>query len=263
MKILLVLGGLLVAAAAGAASAALIVQQPQPASPAVSMPTAAPSASAPASNAERARIDQLEMEVANLQLQIAELRSSSSRSPITEPEPAPQTAALAPSVVVTPAQRDAILQVLADQKAAEERERELARQRREEEQRLQRADRMAQRFGLNEAQEAQLASFYDIERQRFEELRKQFQDGGGMMAGDREQMRATFQEARDWRTGELVRMFGETGQQIADYESERFRGGGFGQMDGGGAGAGPQGGAQVIRRRGGQGGQVGGAPDGG
>ncbi len=243
MKIFLVLIGLLAAAAAGAASGAFFA----PAAP--SAPTAA--SPAPVQVAERdgatdrafeARIDALSMQIADLQDELGALRASAARTPV---EPL-EVAAAAPIGAPVPAvQREQILRVIADEKAAEAQKRENERIQREEEQRLQRADRMAQRVGLNEAQERQLADFYLVERNKFEEMRIAARDAVG---GDPADMRTAFRDARDWRNGELVRLFGpEVGGQIAEADQDRLRGG----MGGGGNG-----------RRGAAGADAGGAPGG-
>lgn len=231
MKILLVLAALVVAAAAGAAGAALFAPaQTVTSAPVEPARAAAPTVANLSLDAQR-RIDELSMDVADLEAQIRELRTAAARS-VVVPEEAPKTSPSATPLVA--AQREQILQVIADEKAAEERRREDERLKREEEQRLRQADRQAQRFGLNETQERQLADFYVQSRTKLEEMRETMRLARENGTMDGEQMRTAMRDVRDWSTQELERLFGpETGRLIAESEIERFRGGGFGG-DGGG-----------------------------
>lgn len=246
MKIFLVLIGLLAAATAGAVSGAWFAPA-APAATAEASPAPAPVSARDAASdrAVEARIDALSMQIADLQDELVALRASAARTPA---EPL-ELAAVAPIGAPVPAvQREQILRVIADEKAAEEQKREAERIRREEEQRLQRADRMAQRFGLNESQERQLADFYLVERTRYDELRETMRASRESGAVDQEGMRTVLREARDWRDGELERLFGaEIGKQIAEVDQDRLRGG----IGGGGNG-----------RRGGAGADAGGGPGG-
>lgn len=257
MKILLVLAGLLAALAAGALGAALFAPAAHPTATSAVEPsrTAAPSPGLPAATEQR--LQSLSMEVADLQAQIRELKSAAARSAVAVAEPAQETAASAP-VLVQAAQREVILQVLADAKAEEERQREEQRLKREEEQRLQLADRMAQRFGLNESQERQLADFYAQSQTKLDEARESMRLARESGSLDQEQMRTMMRDTRDWANAELERLFGpETGKEIAEASMDRFRGGGFGGGPGG-----PGGGGQGGRRGGGGGNGGGGAPGG-
>ncbi len=258
MKILLILAALLVAAAAGAAGAALFA----PPATSTSAPVEpakrdAPSVSNLSLDAEK-RIDALSMEVADLEAQIRELRTAAARSAVI-PDEVPKTTTSAAPLVAS--QREQILQVIADEKAADERRREEERLKREEENRLQRADRQAQRFGLNEAQERQLADYYLQSKTKLDEVRESMRAARESGAMDGEQLRTAMRDARDWSTQELERLFGpDTGRQIAESEIERYRGGGFG---GGGSGGDGGGGNRPARReQNGAGGQGGGASGG-
>ncbi|MCY2961616.1 MAG: hypothetical protein NTY35_15750 [Planctomycetota bacterium] len=258
MKILLVLVGLLVAGAAGATGALLFAPIPQTSTAAAVEPVrpAAAAATLPADAAHR--MDALAMEVADLQAQIRELKSTAARSAVVAPESAPQVAA-ASSTAVPAAQREQILQVLADAKAEEARLREEERLKREEEARLQRADRMAQRFGMNEAQERELVDFYAVSRAKLDEMRESMRLARESGTLDGEQMRATMRDTRDWASAELERRFGpDLGKQIAETEMDRFRGGGFG-----GGGADGTDGNRPARRGGGGGNGSGNANGGG
>jgi len=239
MKIILVLIGLLAAATAGAVSGAWFAPAAAPVATAAS-PAPAPVTvrDAQSDRAAEARIDALSMQIADLQDEVAALRASAARTPADVPE----VAATAPIGAPVPAvQRDQILRVIADEKAAEAQRREAERIQREEDQRLQRADRMAQRFGLNEGQERQLADFYLVERNKFEELRETMRIGRES-GGEPEDMRNLFRDARDWRNGELERLFGpDVGKQIAEVDQDRMRGG----MGGGGGGGNGRRGAEA------------------
>jgi len=228
MKILLVLVALLVAGVAGAAGAALFAPSTANSAAAHAVePARAPAESTGISAAVDQRIQALSMEVAELQAQIRELKSSAARTAVVAVEAAPVTSASAAPVAAV--QRDQILQVMADAKADEERRREEERSRREEEQRLQRADRMAQRFGLNEGQERQLADFYSVSRAKLDEMRESMSLARESGSFDGEAMRTAMRDTRDWANAELERLFGpDVGKQIAETEMDRFRGGGFG-----------------------------------
>jgi hypothetical protein len=206
------------------------------------------------------RLESMSVDLADLQDQLRELRTQTSRSAVVE------TAAAAPTVAAvgpapTAAQRDQILRVIADEKAAEAARREEERVRREEEQRLQRADRMAQRLGLNETQERDLVDFYAVSQVKFDEMRETMRIARESGTLDGESMRTSMRDMRDWAGAELERKFGPvTGKQIAEYEQDRFRGwGGPGGGDGGQDG----GGANRAGRRGGNGGGGGGNGGGG
>jgi hypothetical protein len=258
MKLLLVTAGLVVAAAAGAAGAALFAPAPAPAVPPVE-PARSLAPIGGGSAESEARIHALALEVADLEAKVRALESAAARTAVAPEVARVETVAAAP---VTALQRDQILQVIADEKAAEERRREEERLRREEEARLRQADRAAQRYGLNEAQERQLADFYLASRTRMDEMRESMRLARESGTFDGEQMRSSMRDARDWATQELVRLFGpDLGAQIAEGEMERFRGGGFGF-------GGDEGGAQRVRRGGGGNGggaalRGGGAGDGG
>ncbi len=263
MKILLVLLGILVAGAAGAGGAALFAPAPArtvevaPVGPA----PAGPTAQGIAPELDR-RLESMSMDMADLQDQIRDLRAQASRTPVVEvASAAPTTAALStPST----AQREQILKVIADEKAAEAARREAERMKRDEDQKLQRADRMAQRFGLNEVQERQLVEFYSASQAKFDALRETMRAAREDGTLDGEMMRSSMREARDWGNSELERLYGPvTGKQIAEYEQDRFRGGfggGPGGNDNNGGGGGRRGG--FGGGGGGNGNAGGGAPGG-
>lgn len=258
MKPLLVLVGLLVAGAAGALGAALFAPAQNAAPAAAIEPAAAhPEVAGAAVPADvNRRMESLSMEVADLQAQIRELRSAAARTAVAAVEVAPQKAANA-AVAVPAVQREQILQVIADAKAEEERRLKDERLKREEDAAVARADKMAQRFGLNEAQERQLVDFYAVSRTKLEEMRESMRTGGF----DGEQMRTAMRDTRDWASSELERLFGpEIGKQIGEVEMDRFRGG-FG--GGGGPGGDGQGNRPARRGNGGGGNGNGGGGNGG
>jgi hypothetical protein len=174
------------------------------------------------------KIDALHMEIADLQEKIAHL--SDQRTPGVAVA-VPQKVVVDDSPEVFAAvHREAILKVIADQRAEEERKRDEERARREQEQLAQRVDRAAQKYNLNEGQKHQLTDFYVAERQKFEDMRTQFRDAGA--DSGQNPMREGFREIQTWRNAELTRLFGtELGAQIGENEGDRFR------AAGGGAGA--------------------------
>lgn len=257
MKILLVLIGILVAGAAGAAGAALFA--PAPAAPTVTAVGPAPVNSAPTGISPELdrRLESMAMDMAELHDEIRSLRAQASRSAVVEVADVAPTVA-ATGATPTAAQRQQILDVIADEKAAEEARRAAERERREEEQRLQRADRMAQRFGLNEAQERELVDFYSASQLKFDEMRESMRLARESGSLDGESMRTSMRDMRDWAGAELERKFGPvTGKQIAEYEQDRFRG------FGGGGGGADSGDGNRAGRRGGFGGNGNGGNGGG
>lgn len=241
MKTAILLSALVGAATGG--TVALVVSS-KPAPEAQAKATAIePSASVAHGAESDARFDALTRELDTLRMDLASLRAAANRAPAEEP------AALAPEVAAisadpTPALRAAVLKVLDDDRKQRENDREAERQKREEEQLLARAERVAKKFNLGLDDQKKLADVYAGERARFEEMRTLAQNEGGLRA-DPGGMRDAFRTIRDWRTGELTRLFGaETGKQIDEFENERFRGGVGARRGGNGGGNGGNGGAQ-------------------
>jgi hypothetical protein len=246
MKPLLILAGLVLAAGAGAAGGALVAPASRVAAEPLSPSTPANAPAVAVTPEVQRKIDALHMEIADLQDKITQLsgqRTPGVAAPVTEKvvvDDSPE--------VFAAVHREAILKVIADQRAEDERKREEERVRRDQEQMAQRVDRVAQKYNLNEGQKHQLTDFYTAERQKFDDMRTQVRDLGA--DAGQNSMRDGFREIQAWRTAELTRLFGtELGAQIGENEGDRFRA----------AGGGPGGGGRRGQNgQGGQGGQQGG-----
>ena len=148
-----------------------------------------------------AKVESLEQTLDAIHQEVVQLRSGNSRTAAVETTAAPVEQ---DSLTFAAAHRSAILAVIAEDRAEQARKAEEERKQREIEQSVQRADRIAQRLGMNLAQTKQLEVFSETARQRLEELR------GGMtdFAGDPQAMRESFQEFRRWGETELTALYG-------------------------------------------------------
>jgi hypothetical protein len=203
-------------------------------------PQGAAAKSAPSYAELAAKVENLERAIDAIHQDVVQMRSGGSRTAAVEAEP------VAPvdqdTLTFAAAHRSAILAVIAEDRAEQARKAEEERKQRDIEQTLQRADRTAQRLGMNIAQTKQLEVFYETQRQRMDELRGTLQDG----AGDPQAMRETFQEFRRWSETELTALYGSdlAGKVMAE-------GAGFGMGRGGQAFGGPGGGGQGANATGG------------
>ena len=181
-----------------------------------------------------AAIQDLRMEVATLR---ADMETRDSRQPMTLPEEAVE-AQEALASLGNPEQRSLILSVLEQKEADEQRARDEARQQRDEERRLARADEIAEKLGLNRADRDVLLSVMTETDNRRGLIITEMRENG---FGDRDAMREGMQGLQDWRNEELNSRFGEdlTGQIN---ELDNGGGRGFGGRGGGGQGGGGQGG---------------------
>jgi len=193
-----------------------------------------------------AKVENLERALDAMHQDVMELRSGSSRTPalVVEPEKAPIDQ---DSVAFAAQHKTAIKAVIEEDRAEQAAKAEEERRQREIQQTLQRADRTAQRVGLNPAQTKQLESFYEQQRVRMEDLRGTMQNFAG---GDPQAMRQTFQEFRAWSETELTTLFGSelSGKIMEEGGGFAMGRGGFGggpgervQLDGGPGGGGGQG----------------------
>jgi hypothetical protein len=115
--------------------------------------------------------------------------------------------------------REAILQVLDDERAERARKQEEERQERELQQDQTRAERVATKLNLSVGQKQILADYYTTERTKREEMRIAMRDSDGSV-----EPREAFRAAQEWRTNELGRLFGtDLGAQITEAESQRDR----------------------------------------
>jgi hypothetical protein len=241
MKPIVLVVSLLAAVAAGAVGGIVASTTAVPAQETIAAPSgtapAAPTQSAPAaafvdqSDVQR-QITDLTREVDRLHAELAALREGRVRADATEVAQAAPTEDV-PAASLAIIHEDAIRRVIAKERAELEQKEEDARKQRELEAALQRAERVAKELGMSTTEQRKLGELYALERDKREEFRKAFQDG---QTPDRDQMRQTFQEYRDWRTAELNARFGpDLAARVA--ESEGDRGGGFRMMGGEGGGA--------------------------
>jgi hypothetical protein len=183
-----------------------------------------------------ARMDSMAREIDSLRIQVAALRAGAEREPaIVVAEPVDGIAA---SGAALP--RDKILQVIEEDRLAQQRKRDEDQRARDLAAMLTRAERTAKKFGLDARQEKSLADVYILERQKMEDFRTQMREQGGFGA-DPEQMRQSFQDLRTWRLDELTSRLGsDLANQINESENDRFGGGPGGRR--GNRGQGGQGG---------------------
>jgi hypothetical protein len=182
-----------------------------------------------------AKVENLERALDAIHQDVMELRTGSSRTAAVaiEPEKAPIDT---DSVAFAAQHKTAIKAVIEEDRAEQARKAEEERKQRDIQQTQQRADRTAQRVGLNPAQTKQLEGFYEQQRVRMDDVRGNMQNLAG---GDPQAMRQTFQEFRAWSETELTTLFG------SDLSAKIMEeGGGFGMGRGGpgGPGGGGQGG---------------------
>lgn len=241
MKPLYLILGLVVAAAAGALGG-LLVSPRADAKPLEALaPNSAPqTASASVTPEVQKQLDALNMEIATLQAQVAALKSAGERTPVVATAAAEKPEMVESTVAFATLHKDAILKVIADERAEQERKREEERVAREQQQLVARAERTGAKFNLDEAQKRSLTEFYGEQRKRMDEMRAQARDGAQDTTATN--VRDAFRELRDWGTAQLIQRFGtDLGTQISEYEVDRFRNGGG--NPGAGVGPGRRGGA--------------------
>jgi hypothetical protein len=237
MKLLLVFACVVLAVIAGAAGA-LIVSTPAPAPQIVTMP-APPPMTTPATpeNASSlhdsdllARVDDLTREVTALRDELARMREGTARAPVTTA--LPDGASPRAEDDFAEVHREGILEVIEQDRAAREQQREADRAQREEEAILARAERAARELGLSAMQQKALADVYTLERQKLAELRATLvTDAYSEMPVN---VREQFATLRQWRTDELTTRFGsDLAQKISELDADRW---GRGRRGGGDAG---------------------------
>ncbi len=181
------------------------------------------------------RLDVVTRELDDLRAELAALKAGSARAPAASPEKLEEeTAAMFASE-----HRDAIMKVIADDRAEQERKRTEEQRQRDMENLLARAERTAKKFGLDATQQKSLADVYVLENQKLADMRAAMRDQGGWN-GDPESVRTAMQEFRDWRLNELTTRLGaELGGRIQEADVQNFRGamgGGGGQQGANGGG---------------------------
>lgn len=194
-------------------------------------------------------LDPLRGAIANLQREVDELRAELARR--EAPAEGLTAAGVAPLSVEALAElkRDAVVQIMEEERQRETQKREDERKAREQEMFNRLAERAAKDLGLSPADQQRLSEFMTVASTKSSEIFRTAREAGGP-----EGMRTAFEEFRTWRDTELKSTFGDNlGQQLIDYQREQMRGGfgGFGggfEM-GGGPGAGGQGGGTNTQGR--------------
>ncbi|MDZ4774865.1 MAG: hypothetical protein SGI72_17210 [Planctomycetota bacterium] len=260
MKPIFMVLGLILAAGAGAVGGIVASPRakPAPVDAFADVRTSTSAATQSSSEVEK-RMQALSLELSGLQSEIAALRDDRTRaSAATEARvPSDKLAVVDESTAAFAAQhKDAILKVMADERAAQELAREEERKQRDIKMSEGRADRAAQKLSLTAGQRQALVDYYAAERTHIDEVRAQFRDG--KQETGNETMREAFRDGREWRTNELTRIFGtDLGAQINEFENDGFRNRAAGvQRARGGAsvstdGMGPNNGTPPVPRTGG------------
>ncbi len=211
-----------------------------------------------AAHSQAAELATLQRRVDLLEDELAALSSDRSRSAVAS---VAQSAPKAPTPeALADIQRDAIVQVLEDQRKAEQEKREAERKERQRKAADEMAARTAKELGLGAGDERRLSDFYVAAGEKRDELFRPMRDGAGF---DRDTIRQSFEDYRTWSESELKTNFGDNiGSRIIEYQRQQrdFGGfGGFGGGPGGGFGGPPGGGGNSSGggdsgRRGGRGG---------
>jgi hypothetical protein len=171
------------------------------------------------------------------------LKAGANRESVPELARTEKPEAVETTAAVTPIQRDAILKVIEDDRAEQKRKAEEEQAQRDLQNALARADRAAQKYGLNVDQRKGLVDVLVADAQKTSELRNQMMSQG--FNGDREAMRKAFTDLDTWRMDELTKRVGpDLAQQVHDGEFNGFPGGpgGGGQRRGNRGGGQPGGG---------------------
>lgn len=252
MKPLLVLVGILCAVGAGAAGSLLVSPTPANSSSGLE-PRAAVSPSAPTISVEvQRKMDELNMQIAALEAKVADLQRAETRVAGSDDSVA---LAAAPTEVAV-VQREAILKVIAEDRLLQAQKAEEERKKRDQDALEAKAERVANKLNLNSLQKNQLVDLFGQESTKMAALRDQFQGGAG--ADGFTNARDSFREIRDWKTGELTKLFGaEIGAQIGEMDGGGRGGFAGGPGGGGGGGNGGNGTGGTNNRRANRNGQGG------
>lgn len=195
----------------------------------------APAAALDTSDVQKELRD-LSDEVMRLRAEIAAVREGRVRETAVAATPTAAGEEL-PAESLAILHKDAILRVIAEDRAEQLRKEDEARKQRELEQAQQRAERVAKELNLSKAEERKLAEVYVMEREKRDEFMSRMRAGD---VPDRDQMRQSFQEYREWRTNELTTRLGaDLAAKVNEYDGDRMGFGGRmmgGPGDGGGLG---------------------------
>ncbi len=267
MKPIVAILGLVVAAAAGAVGGIVASSTSTPAPVEVASTShaakseslaAQPSATLDTSDLHK-EVRDLSDEVMRLRAELAAVRQGRVRETAVVKDPAKAEEEL-PAESLAILHKDAILRVIAEDRADQARKEEDARKQQQLEQAMQRAERVGKELNLSKAEQQKLGEVYAMEREKRDEFMSKMRTGD---VPDRDQMRQTFQEYRDWRTNELTTRLGaDLATKVNEYDGDRmgFGGRGFGGGPGGGDGTG---GGNVGGNAGGGGGGRRNRPNGG
>ncbi|MBK7877957.1 MAG: hypothetical protein IPJ77_19950 [Planctomycetes bacterium] len=249
MKPIVAILGLVVAAAAGAVGGIVASSTAAPAPVEVAAHSSAAKAETSASAAS-VTIDQtnfekelrdLSDEVLRLRAELAAVREGRVRETAVEGTPT-KVGEEIPAESLAILHKDAILRVIAEDRAEQQRKEDDAHKQQQLEQALQRAERVGKELNLSKGEQQKLAEVYAMEREKRDEFMSKMRQGD---VPDRDQMRQSFQEYRDWRTTELTNRLGaDLATKVNEYDGDRMGFGGrmFGGPDGGGGGASATGG---------------------
>jgi len=187
----------------------------------------------PSDNGVPVEIASLRAEVDELRSELASLRADRESAVIEEPVAVAAVTANAPS-------ENMILDVLQRKEEREEEERRVEREQREQDSLDRRIERIAEKLSLSAADQTTLAQIYTEERAKQTEMWTMMREG----SMDRETIRESMTEVRDWRTEQLTLSFGE---DLATQIGEESGGGRGGWGDFGGGRGGNNGGGRGGR----------------
>lgn len=193
---------------------------------AASSPSTAPASaeSAHANEETLARLDALTREITDLREEVAALKAGAQRESVPAAATEAKPESVETSASITPVQRDAILKVIADDRAEQKRKQDEEQAQRDLQNALARADKAALKYGLNVDQRKGLVDVFVADAQKSTDLRNQMMNQG--FNGDREAMRKAFTDLDTWRMDELTKRMGpDLAQQVHDGEFNGFGGG--------------------------------------
>ena len=176
----------------------------------------------PTDNGVPVELASLHSEIDELRNELASLRANRESAVAEEPIAVAAVTANVPS-------ENMILDVLQRKEDREEEERRVEREQREQDSLDRRIERIAEKLSLSAADQTTLAQIYTEERAKQTEMWTMMREG----SMDRETIRESMTEVRDWRTEQLTLSFGE---DLATQIGEE--GGGRGGFDWGGGGRG-------------------------
>ena len=201
-----------------------------------------------------ARVDALNDELENL-------RNSANRAPVNVASAPTAPLPTSGTVAVTEEQRQAVLTVLAEDRARQAAEADAKRTAAELDAAKRRAARIAKDLSLSPGDEARLADLMLESGKKRQDMFESMRNGNF----DRDTARTQMEAFRTWQTDQYTVAFGASiADQIIQSEGDRMGfgggpGGGFGGGNGAGGGAGGGQGRGARRLNGGAGGNAGGA----